>query len=627
MGNAETHEGSPPPDLLNRHLDLSVKVDDRSFHKHISGDHSEKSLTDLPWGLRDAVSLYESLNVSFNELTTLPPETPFRLPHLRVLDLSYNRLKSLPDSIGFLFHLEELLIPFNQLDSIPDSIVYLKVLQKLDLSHNSITRLPDNLGKITTLVKLNVSHNKLTSLPKSLGKLPNLKTILASGNVDITSPPLAVCETGSDAVLQHLRKSVRIHEKPTLRAVECNQFPRVRGNLVATSVPNLHSAHAQYLQIQTDTVNTASRIKTPLLPPIGATKLEPNILTDRITGLLYGAAIGDAIGIATEFMTVDECAFYYDPQCLEYTSIRRDEHRVRWKQGDWTCNADQMFLVLDSLLRWAGVVDELDFAKRLVSWKRSGVPELGDAEGFLLSDLTKLVLQEEGYMSAPHQVALQVFQRSQPACNNGLGKPHEAGGMPVLVDNGSLTRAIALGIPVFHNLSEVASNSVRICLATHPEEQCKAASVAISTTLATILQGKHNLYSCVDVERLLDTVFQLSVKQLTSEGNIASFKKCFEASSFEELQLNDQQLSSHPFKSLSASIMALKQCTDYRSTISRLAMQGGHSSVNCCLAGAFLGCRDGFSALPESWVQGLLPKQRAWLNERVNSLLDKMGLP
>lgn len=626
MGNAETHESVAPPDLLNRDLDLSVKVDDRSFHKHINGEHSEKSLTDLPWGLRDAVSLYETLNVSFNELTTLPPEIPFRLPHLRVLDLSYNRLKSLPDSIGYLFHLEELLISFNQLEAIPETIVYLKVLQKLDLSHNCITQLPDNLGKITTLAKLNVSHNKLASLPKSLGKLPNLRTLLASGNVDITSPPVTVCEKGSDVTLQHLRKSVYIQEKPTLRAVERNQFPRVRGNLVATSVPNLHSAQAQYLQIQTDTVNTASRIKTPLLPPIGATKLEPNILTDRITGLLYGAAIGDAIGLATEFMTADECAFYYDPQCLEYASIRRDEHRVRWKQGDWTCNADQMFLVLDSLLRWAGVVDELDFAKRLVSWKRSGVPELGDTEGFLLSDLTKLVLQEEGYVNSPHQVALQVFQRSQPASNNGIGKPHDSSD-PVLVDNGSLTRAIALGIPVFHNLSEVASNSVRICLATHPEEQCKAASVAISTTLATILQGQHNLYNNLDVDRLLHTVLQLSSKQLTSEIHIASFKKCFEASGFEELQLNDQQTSSHPFKSLAASITALKQCADYRSTISRLAMQGGHSSVNCCLAGAFLGCRDGFSALPESWVQGLLPKQRGWLNERANSLLDKMGIP
>lgn len=153
------------------------------------------------------------------------------------------------------------------------------------------------------------------------------------------------------------------------------------------------------------------------------------------------------------------------------------------------------FLVLDSLLRWAGVVDELDFAKRLVSWKRSGVPELGDTEGFLLSDLTKLVLQEEGYVNSPHQVALQVFQRSQPASNNGIGKPHDSGD-PVLVDNGSLTRAIALGIPVFHNLSEVASNSVRICLATHPEEQCKAASVAISTTLATILQVRYLVLLC-----------------------------------------------------------------------------------------------------------------------------------
>lgn len=626
MGNAETHESVAPPDLLNRDLDLSVKVDDRSFHKHINGEHSEKSLTDLPWGLRDAVSLYETLNVSFNELTTLPPEIPFRLPHLRVLDLSYNRLKSLPDSIGYLFHLEELLISFNQLEAIPDTIIYLKVLQKLDLSHNCITQLPDNLGKITTLAKLNVSHNKLACLPKSLGKLPNLRTLLAAGNADITSPPLTVCEKGSDVTLQHLRKSVYIQEKPTLRAVERNQFPRVRGNLVATSVPNLHSAQAQYLQIQTDTVNTASRIKTPLLPPIGATKLEPNILTDRITGLLYGAAIGDAIGLATEFMSADECAFYYDPQCLEYASIRRDEHRVRWKQGDWTCNADQMFLVLDSLLRWAGVVDELDFAKRLVSWKRSGVPELGDTEGFLLSDLTKLVLQEEGYVNSPHQVALQVFQRSQPASNNGVGKPHDSAD-PVLVDNGSLTRAIALGIPVFHNLSEVASNSVRICLATHPEEQCKAASVAISTTLATILQGQHNLHSNLDVDRLLHTVLQLSLKQLTSENHVTSFKKCFEAGSFEELHLNDQQTSSHPFKSLAASVTALKQCADYRSTISRLAMQGGHSSVNCCLAGAFLGCRDGFSALPESWVQGLLPKQRSWLNERANCLLDKMGIP
>ena len=38
-------------------------------------------------------------------------------------------------------------------------------------------------------------------------------------------------------------------------------------------------------------------------------------------------------------------------------------------------------LVLDSILHWAGVVDELDFAKRLQHWTQHGFLELGDKQG------------------------------------------------------------------------------------------------------------------------------------------------------------------------------------------------------------------------------------------------------
>lgn len=283
MGNTETH-CDPPADFTNRDLDLSVKVDGRSFHKHISGEHTENALAEIPWNLRNSVSLYERLNVSFNNLTAVPQEIAFTLPHLRFLDLSYNRLTTLPDSIGFLFHLEELLLCSNKLTSVPQSIAYLRNLVKLDLSYNHLTELPHSIGQITSLAKLNVSHNKLVSLPKALGKLASLKTLLAGGNAGMTNPPLEVCEKGSETVLQYLRRFVQAQEQETRRIAEKNKFPRVRGNQVVTSVPNLHSAQAQYLQIQTDTVNTASRIKTPLLPPTGATKLEPNILTDRIIG-------------------------------------------------------------------------------------------------------------------------------------------------------------------------------------------------------------------------------------------------------------------------------------------------------------------------------------------------------
>ena len=59
-----------------------------------------------------------------------------------------------------------------------------------------------------------------------------------------------------------------------------------------------------------------------------------------MTGLIYGAAIGDALGISTCCMTADECKFHYSQEGLQYKDIVKDEIRVRWKQGDWTGNFD-----------------------------------------------------------------------------------------------------------------------------------------------------------------------------------------------------------------------------------------------------------------------------------------------
>ena len=43
-------------------------------------------------------------------------------------------------------------------------------------------------------------------------------------------------------------------------------------------------------------------------------------------------------------------------------------------------------IVLDSLLQWAGVIDELEFAKRLSQWCKGGFSELGDKKGVKFSD-------------------------------------------------------------------------------------------------------------------------------------------------------------------------------------------------------------------------------------------------
>lgn len=38
-------------------------------------------------------------------------------------------------------------------------------------------------------------------------------------------------------------------------------------------------------------------------------------------------------------------------------------------------------LILENILHWAGVVDELEFAKSLLTWCKYGFPELGDTVG------------------------------------------------------------------------------------------------------------------------------------------------------------------------------------------------------------------------------------------------------
>ena len=47
--------------------------------------------------------------------------------------------------------------------------------------------------------------------------------------------------------------------------------------------------------------------------------------------------------------------------------------------------------MLESLICWAGVADELDFAKNLQEWSSNGFRELGDKDGFYVCDIVTQV--------------------------------------------------------------------------------------------------------------------------------------------------------------------------------------------------------------------------------------------
>ena len=228
------------------------------------------------------MSLYERIDASFNQIPDIPVELPLRLPHLSYLNFSFNKLTSLPESFGLLFHLKTVILNNNMLRILPESFVHLVKLEKVDLSNNHLKRLPNDLGKMESLQRLNLTHNKIKELPTSLGASLTLKVILAKHN-RLENPPQSVCDEGSSSIIGYLRKLSR-SGSPVLVQTKVNIFPRIRGNQLNFSVQNSQSALAEYIQAQTNTTNTPSRIKTPLIPPLDASDLDVNDLRDKILG-------------------------------------------------------------------------------------------------------------------------------------------------------------------------------------------------------------------------------------------------------------------------------------------------------------------------------------------------------
>lgn len=130
------------------------------------------------------------LNLSDNRLSSIPSSVLESLGSLRVLDLTNNRLTFLnADLSKNCPYLEELNLDHNQLEFLPDCICELPNLRILTCSKNSLTSLPLGIGKsLLKLNILNIENNRIKVLPPSLGEMRSLHTLSVSGNYFSTVP-------------------------------------------------------------------------------------------------------------------------------------------------------------------------------------------------------------------------------------------------------------------------------------------------------------------------------------------------------------------------------------------------------------------------------------------------------
>ncbi len=206
-------------------------------------------LTEFPNEIFELAETLEILDLSGNQLSTLPPSFG-QLKKLRILFLSDNKFTVVPqvisqctqlDIIGFkanqIVHIGENTLPMslrwliltnNRLEHLPKSIGTCTTLQKVMLAGNRLKELPTEMMECKRIELLRISANQLQQLPMWLFSLPRLSWLAFSGNrfnqlkqldnnlVEIPWDQLTVKETlgegASGVIVKALWKS-NVHSK------------------------------------------------------------------------------------------------------------------------------------------------------------------------------------------------------------------------------------------------------------------------------------------------------------------------------------------------------------------------------------------------------------------------------
>ncbi|KAL2899316.1 hypothetical protein RDABS01_024398 [Bienertia sinuspersici] len=146
-------------------------------------DLSNNYIRDIPNKI-DSLTSIQKLILNANEISddSINWQGITELKCLTYLSLNQNHLTYLPSSLGSLTSLEQLHVTGNKLGSLPAEIGLLTQLEILKVNSNRISAMPSNIGDCHALIEVDISSNLLTELPETFGNLQKLRVLHLSNN-------------------------------------------------------------------------------------------------------------------------------------------------------------------------------------------------------------------------------------------------------------------------------------------------------------------------------------------------------------------------------------------------------------------------------------------------------------
>lgn len=289
------------------------------------------------------------------------------------------------------------------------------------------------------------------------------------------------------------------------------------------------------------------------------------VIKDKMMGCLYGQAIGDALGLGTEFMTKEDVSKYYPSGLHHYNEIIQDAHRSRWTKGAWTDDTDMMLCILDAFED--GIIDPKKVAINFKAWF-NGTP-MG------IGSHTYKVLCMGDYVEQSELCSKLWWELSRKTS----------------AANGALMRTSVIGL-LKDNYRET---SEKVCKLTHYDSRC-VGSCVIATSIINNLVWENKELSYEQIIEIAND-YDDRIKEWVDVA--------YHSESIDDLDLDEKFSIGYTLRTLSAGLWCYFHAKDFVSGLLAVVNEGGDADTNGAISGAILGAKFGYSNMPEEYVRNL----------------------
>ena len=311
------------------------------------------------------------------------------------------------------------------------------------------------------------------------------------------------------------------------------------------------------------------------------------ITEDHIKSILFGVAVGDALGVPVEFSSRERMEQNPLSEMIGYGTYNQPK-------GTWSDDSTMTFCLAETLLDNKFTLRKL--ANRFINWV------------------------DWGYWT-PHGELFDIGNTTHSAIERlrTIEKPELAGGSHETENgNGSLMRILPLILETGKTSISKSYDIIKsVSSLTHRHERSIISCFYYLTFVRHLIQG----HSKESTYEMTNKIVQSELKEReVEEAELKHFERILN-DTIVTLNYNQLRGSGYVIHSLESSIWCLLKTENYKDAVLKAINLGEDTDTTAAITGGLAGLSYGFNSIPEEWVNQIVKKDK--IEELANRLTEK----